>query len=228
MPWSLAPGGEEQGRSPRQQTNWVKNLWAAPEGGRQREADHSSLSLRGESETVGGPQSLAQGLEGSHLAPETPDPGCWYRNKLTGDDRSWFSQKPKGWKADSKKDCQMRFCGIHFPKYGKPCLAKLNTIYSNHPHQAKEQHPPPQHGGQRLDPASCEPNIGKEIRPAPEGSGVSEGVSTASPWPFLSFSPSLECPGLCFWVYFLLGLAVSGDWGEVGREEGQERMALSA
>lgn len=123
----------------------------------------------------------------------------------------------------------MRFCGIHFPNCGKPCLAELNMIYSNHPHQAKEQHPlPPQHGGQRLDPVSCEPNIGKDIRSTPEGSGVREGVSTASPWPFLSYSPSLECPGLCFWVYFLLGLAVSGDWGEVGREEGQERVALSA
>lgn len=37
VPWSLAPGSEEQGPSPRQQTNWAKNPWAAPEGGRQRE-----------------------------------------------------------------------------------------------------------------------------------------------------------------------------------------------
>lgn len=31
--------------------------------------------------------------------------------------------------------------------------------------------------------------------------------------PFLPCSSSLECPGLCLWVYFLLGLAVSGSWG---------------
>lgn len=111
----------------------------------------------------------------------------------------------------------MRFCGIHFPNCGKPCLAELNMIYSNHPHQAKEQHPPPQHGGQRLDPASCEPNIGKDIRSTPEGSGVREGglhcISLALPFlqPLPGVSRSL-----------LLGLFFAGLgclWGLGGGRE---------
>lgn len=51
------------------------------------------------------------------------------------------------------------------------------------------------------------------------GCGVKEWLSTAPPLPCLPRSPSLECPGLCLWVYFLLGLAVSRGWG---RKEGKK------
>lgn len=117
----MAPGGEEQGGSPRQQINWVKNPWAAPEGGRQREQRavilSSSFLLR-ELEAVGG--------VGSQVAPQTlvqaDGPGASllemikfssHRNQRDGGQIARRTVKqPKAGEG---------FCGILFPKCGKAC-----------------------------------------------------------------------------------------------------------
>lgn len=74
--WSLAPGGEEQGGSPRQQTNWAKNPRAAPEGGGQREQRAATLLssfLHGGG--WGGVSGL--GAAGKSCDSSDPCPGGW-------------------------------------------------------------------------------------------------------------------------------------------------------
>lgn len=93
--WHLGVRSRGVVGSPRRQTNWAKNPWAAPEGGRQREQSSHS-SLHGEREAVGGVGSL--GLEAAGKSCDSSDshPGWWSRSKLAGDDKFQFSQKPKG------------------------------------------------------------------------------------------------------------------------------------
>lgn len=108
---ALELGGDERGRggSSRQQTNWAKNPWAAPEGGRQREQRAVVLpsSLPPWRTGIGGWCGVSGlGAAGKSRGSSDPSPGWWYRSKLAGDDKVQFSQKPKGWRSDSKKDCQ--------------------------------------------------------------------------------------------------------------------------
>lgn len=132
--WGAAPGNRLIGLR-------IRGLYLREAGKESREHSYSSLFFCGESGTDGGLGVSGLGAGGKSSDSSDLWSSLWYRSKLAGDDRTWFSQKPKGEKSDNKEDCQMRFCGIHFPKCGKPCLAALNVIYSNPPHQAKGQHP---------------------------------------------------------------------------------------
>lgn len=89
LAWGLAPGGVRIGRgSPRHQTNWAGNPWAAPEGGKEsRELSDSSLSeIGGEQSTEWGLRprgrlpSLQGNLEGTFSwTPRTSKSGRWDR-----------------------------------------------------------------------------------------------------------------------------------------------------
>lgn len=114
--WGAAPGNRLIGLR-------IRGLCLREAGKESREHSYSSLFFCGESGTDGG--LGVSGLGAGGKSPDSSDlwSSLWYRSKLAGDDRTWFSQNPKGEKSDNKEDCQMRFCGIHFPKCGKPCLS---------------------------------------------------------------------------------------------------------